>query len=114
MGRFVFLFTSMQARSFSPTIEFTGLSIEAKCEPMKKYKRACEKRMSKPVKSTYGVGRYCDMAVSPTRSHLLCIDINAIGVNLTQEKFSPFANCKCNETMVYVLMKLICTKEDFD
>ena len=56
---FLFLFTSMQA---------------------------CEKRMSKPVKNIlasplktlvfneltpYGVGRYYDMAVSPTRSHLL-------------------------------------------
>ena len=34
LGRFVFLFTSIQARSFSPMSEFTGLSIEAKCEPM--------------------------------------------------------------------------------
>ena len=72
MGRFVFLFTSMQARSFSPTSEFTGSSIKAKCKPVKTYKRACEKCTSKPVKSPYGVRRYCDMAVCPTRSHLLC------------------------------------------
>jgi hypothetical protein len=38
---------------------------------VKKYKRAPEKRMRKPVKSPYGEGRYCDMSVSPTRSHLL-------------------------------------------
>ena len=61
----------LQARSFSPTSEFTGLSIEVKCEPVEKYKRAPEKRMSEPVKSPCGVGRYCNMAVSPTRSHLL-------------------------------------------
>jgi hypothetical protein len=61
----------MQAHSFSLTSEFTGWSIKAKCEPMKKYKRAPEKRMSEPVKFPYGVGRYWDMAVSPTRSHLL-------------------------------------------
>ena len=73
MGRFVFLFTSMQAQSFSPTSEFTGSSIKAKCKPMKKYKGAHEKHTSKPVKSPYGVGRYCEMAVSPTRSHLLWV-----------------------------------------
>ena len=38
LGRFVFLFTSMQAHSFSPKGEFTGSSIEAKCKPVKKYK----------------------------------------------------------------------------
>ena len=57
LGRFVFLFTSIQARSFSPMSEFTGLSIEAKCEPMKKYKRALEKPTSKPMKTPFGVGR---------------------------------------------------------
>ena len=71
MGRFVFLFTSKRARSFSPTSEFTGVSIEAKCEPVKKYKRASEKCTSQPVKSPYGVGRYCDIAVSHTRSHII-------------------------------------------
>ena len=71
LGRFVFLFTLMPAHSFSPTSEFTGSSIEVKCKPEKKYKQACEKRTSKPVKSPYGVGHYCDIAVSPTRSHLL-------------------------------------------
>ena len=71
MGRFVFLFTSMRASSFSPTSEFTGSSIEAKCEPLIKYKRSCETRMIEPVKSPYGVGGYCDMAIPPTRSHLL-------------------------------------------
>ena len=70
MGRFVFLSTSMQARSFSPKSEFTGSSIKAKCEPVKKYKRAREKGAIEPVKSPYGVERYCDMTVSPTRSHL--------------------------------------------
>ena len=34
--------------------------------------RAREKRTSKPVKSPYGVRRYWDMGVSPTRSHLSC------------------------------------------
>ena len=66
----------MQARSFSPSSEITGSSIEAKCEPKKKYKRAHEKRTSKPVKSPFGVGRYYDMFanyVSQTRSHLLWI-----------------------------------------
>ena len=58
MGQFFVLFILMQARSFSPMSEFTGLSIEAKCEPVKKDKRAHEKRTSKPVKSLYGVGRY--------------------------------------------------------
>ena len=29
-----------------------------------------------PVKSPYGAGRYCDMAVSSTRSHLLCLNYN--------------------------------------
>jgi hypothetical protein len=71
LGQFVFWFTLMQARSFSPTSEFMGSSIEAKCKPVKKYKRANEKRTSDPVKSPYGVGLYCDVAVSPTRSHLL-------------------------------------------
>ena len=33
--------------------------------------QAREKRTSKPVKSPYGVQRYCNMAVSQTRSHLL-------------------------------------------
>ena len=61
----------MQAPSFSPTSEFTGSSIEVKCKPVKKYKQAREKHTSEPVKSPYGVGHYCDMAVSPTRSHLL-------------------------------------------
>ena len=70
MGQFVFLFTLMQTRSFSPRSEFMGSSIKAKCEPVKKYKQACEKRTSEPVKSPYGVERYCDMAVFPTRSHL--------------------------------------------
>ena len=28
-----------------------SLYIEAKCKPVKKYKRACEKRTTKPVKS---------------------------------------------------------------
>ena len=71
LGRFVFLFTSMPAHSFSPTSKFMGSSIKAKCEPLKKYKGACEKRTREPVKSPYGVGHYYDMAVSPTRSHLL-------------------------------------------
>ena len=44
------------SRSFSPMREFTGSSIEAKCEPLKKFKQAHEKRMSEPVKSLYGVG----------------------------------------------------------
>ena len=61
----------MPACSFSPTSEFTGSSIEANCEPMKKYKQACENRTNEPVKYPYGVGRYCDMALPPTRSHLL-------------------------------------------
>ena len=43
LGQFVFLFTSMQARSFSPTSEFMGSSIEAKCEPVKMYQQAHEK-----------------------------------------------------------------------
>ena len=76
LGRFVFLFTSMLARSFSPMSEFKGSSIEAKCEPVKKYKQARKKCTSKPMKSPYGVGCYCDMAVSPTRSHLLCLENN--------------------------------------
>ena len=76
LGRFVFLFTLMPAHSFSPTSEFTGSSIEVKCKPEKKYKQACEKRTSKPVKSPYGVGHYCDIAVSPTRSHLLWVQQN--------------------------------------
>ena len=74
IGPIFFLFTSMLAHSFSPKSEFTGSSIEAKCKPVKKYKRDREKRTSKPVKSPYGVGRYWDMAVSPTRSHLLWFD----------------------------------------
>ena len=61
----------MRACSFSPTSEFTGSSIKAKCEPVKKYKGTREKHTSESVKSPYGVGLYCDMAVSPTRSHLL-------------------------------------------
>ena len=73
----------MRARSFSPTSEFTGSSIVVKRKPVKKYKRAPEKRTSKPVKSPYGVGRYCDMAVSPTRSHLLCmLPYPMIGIGL--------------------------------
>ena len=68
MRRFVFLFTLMQACSFSPTSEFTGLSIEAKCEPVKKYNQALEKHM-RACEIPYGVGHYCDMVVSPTRSH---------------------------------------------
>ena len=68
----------MQARSFSPKSEFMGSSIEVKCEPVKKYKRACEKRTREPVKSPYGVGRYSDMAVSSTRAHLLWSEPNAI------------------------------------
>ena len=36
-------------------------------------KRWDRQRTSKPVKSPYGVGRYWDMAVSPTRSHLLWV-----------------------------------------
>ena len=71
LGRFVLLFTLMRDRIFPLTHEFTGLSIEAKCKPVKKYKRAREKHMSESVKSPYEVGHYCDMAVSPTRSHLL-------------------------------------------
>ena len=58
LGKFCFLFTSMRAGSFSPTSEFTGSSIEAKCEPMKKYKRDREKRTREPVKSPYGVSRH--------------------------------------------------------
>ena len=61
----------MWACSFSPTSEFMGSSIEEKWEPMKKYKWAHEKHTSKPVKSPYGVGRYCDIAVSHTRSHII-------------------------------------------
>ena len=48
LGWFVFPFTSMQAHSFSPTSEFMDLSIEAKCEPVKKYMQAREKRTSEP------------------------------------------------------------------
>ena len=70
LGQFVFLFTSMRAFTFSPISEFTGSFIIAKCEPMKKYKGACKKSTSKPVKKN-GVGRYCDMVVSPSRSRLL-------------------------------------------
>ena len=44
----------MQAPSFSPMSEFPGSSIEAKCKPVKKYKRAPEKSTSEPVKSPYG------------------------------------------------------------
>ena len=55
LGRFVFLFTSMQACSFSPTSEFMGSSIKAKCKPMKKYKQTFEKHSSEPVKSPWGV-----------------------------------------------------------
>ena len=73
MRRFVFLFTLMQACSFSPTSEFTGLSIEAKCEPVKKYNQALEKHM-RACEIPYGVGHYCDMVVSPTRSHLLSLE----------------------------------------
>ena len=69
MGQFVFLFTLMPAHSFSPTSELMGSSIEAKCEPMKKYKPAREKRTNEPVKFPNGVGSYWDMVVSPTRSH---------------------------------------------
>ena len=47
--------------------------MEAKCEPVKKYKGVCEKCTNKPVESPNRVGRYCEMAVSPTRSHLLCL-----------------------------------------
>ena len=50
LGRFVFLFTLMQACIFSPTSESRGLSIEAKCKPVKKYKRTRKKFTSKPVK----------------------------------------------------------------
>ena len=60
-----------ETSSFSPTSEFTGLSIKAKCEPVKKYKWVREKHRNEPVKSPYGVGCYCDLAVSPTRSQLL-------------------------------------------
>ena len=49
-------------------------------------KRAREKHKSEPVKSPYGVGRYCDLAVSPTRSHLLWIQ---------QQKWSKIAHCVC-------------------
>ena len=94
MSRFVFLFTSMRDCSFSPTSEFTGLSIEAKCDPVKKYKRAREKHMSESVKSPYEVGHYCDMAVSPTRSHLLwwylllCFSAVRIGRAVLAVKYS--------------------------
>ena len=71
LGQFVVLFTSMWARSFSPTSEFMGSSIKAKCEPVKKYKGTREKHISEPMKYPFGVEHYCDMAVSPTRSHLL-------------------------------------------
>ena len=43
--------------------------------PWKMYKGACEKHPRIYVfhgLAPYGVGRYCNMAVSPTRSHLLC------------------------------------------
>ena len=83
LGRFVFLFTLIWAQSFSPTSEFTGSSIEAKCKPVKKYKGAREKHTSELVKSPYGVGRYCDMAVSPTRSHLLWFQHFEYDMNLT-------------------------------
>ena len=56
---------------FHLQVEFTGSFIEAKCKPVKKYKWVREKRTSEPVKSPYGVGRYCEMAVFLTRSHLL-------------------------------------------
>ena len=46
------------ARSFSPKSEFTGSSIKTKWQPVKKYKRVCEKCTIKPMKSPYGVGRY--------------------------------------------------------
>ena len=71
-------FDLMQACSFSTTSEFTGSYIKAKCEPMKKYKGACEKDMSKPMKSPYGVGGYCDMAVPPTRSHFLWLGLTTL------------------------------------
>ena len=61
----------------SPMIEFTASSIEAKCNPDVKYKQACEKRTSELVKSPYGVGLYCDMSVSPSRSHLLWFHKNS-------------------------------------
>ena len=91
LGRFVFLFTSMPACSFSPTSEFTGSSIKAKCEPVKKYKWACEKHTSEPVKSPYGGGRYCDMTVSPTRSHLLCFLWIRCEMRWTSRSFFKFS-----------------------
>ena len=42
-------------------------------EPLKKH-------TSKPVKSPYGVGHYLDMAVSPTRSHLLWFQHNFLQI----------------------------------
>ena len=81
LGWFVFLFISMRARSFSPT----SSSIEAKCKPVKKYKQANEKRKSEPVESPYGVGRYCDMAISPTISHLLWLRMYNFGGMLKEE-----------------------------
>ena len=91
-AKLIFLFSSMRARSFSPTSEFTGSSIEAKCKPVKKYKQTREKRTSEPVKSPYGVGRYCDMAVSPTRSHLLWCSTNRNLVTLPCDWLNVWKN----------------------
>ena len=96
MGQFVFLFTLMRPHSFSPSSEFMGWSIEAKCKPVKKYKRAHDKCTSKPMKSPYGVGRYCNMAVSPTRSHLLWVGSNQkcylLQGNIQKERNIPVMN----------------------
>ena len=75
----------MLAWSFSPMSEFTGSSIEAKCKPVKKYKQANEKRKCEPVESPYGVERYCDMAISPTISHLLWLRMYNFGGMLKEE-----------------------------
>ena len=71
LGQFVFLFTSMQAVVFH-------LQVNSWACPLMRY-ASWWKSTSKPVKTyeraheipPYGVGHYCDMAVSPTRSPLL-------------------------------------------
>ena len=47
------------------------LRVNSWARQSKRNARAHEKQTSQPIKSPYGVGRYCNLAVSPTRSHLL-------------------------------------------
>ena len=121
LGRFVFLFTSMRARSFSLKSEFRSSSIKSKCGPMKKCKRTHEKQRIKPVKSHYGIGRYCDMPVSPTRFYLLCFkqtflpiiwiftegEGDEIESRLSSEIFSTLRTNLCHFCVMPVIIELI-------